>query len=164
VDTATTPVARQAEQMTREGVPSSRATLNRIFLRAGNLLSPLAHMILQRIVQSELVLADETPMRQQDQDSKGYFWVFSNEQLSAYVYSSSRSGETPKNVLGNSKGDLVVDGYTGYNQVTTPDKRRRSGCNAHYLESAVIWGNVDGGTDFPMYEDRARFRTQDNAV
>jgi transposase len=117
--------------MTREGVPSSRATLNRIFLRAGSLLSPLAHMILQRIVQSELVLADETPMRQQDQDSKGYFWVFGNEQLSAYVYSSSRSGETPKNVLGSSKGDLVVDGYTGYNQVTTPDKRRRSGCNAH---------------------------------
>jgi transposase len=125
------PVARQAEQMTREGVPTSRATLNRVFLRAGSLLSPIARWILQRIANSELVLADETPMRQQDQASKGYFWVFSNEQLTAYVYSASRSGETPKNVLGNSKGDLVVDGYTGYNQVTTPGKRWRSGCSAH---------------------------------
>ena len=125
------PVARQAEQMTREGVPTSRATLNRVFLRAGSLLSPIARWILQRIANSELVLADETPIRQQDQDSKGYFWVFSNDQLTAYVYSPSRSGETPKNVLGNSKGDLVVDGYTGYNQVTTPGKRWRSGCNAH---------------------------------
>ena len=124
------PVARQAEQMKRQGVPSSRATLNRIFLRGGTLLVPMANWIMQRIASSELVLADETPIRQQDQDGKGYFWVFGNGELTAYVYSPNRSGDTPKRVLGNSKGDLVVDGYTGYNQVTTPEKRRRSGCNA----------------------------------
>jgi transposase len=125
------PVARQAEQMKRQGVPSSRATLNRIFLRGGTLLAPMANWIMRRIASSELVLGDETPIRQQDQDGKGYFWVFSNGELTAYVYSPNRSGDTPKNVLGDSKGDLVVDGYTGYNQVTTPEKRRRSGCNAH---------------------------------
>jgi len=125
------PVARQAQQMTRQGAPANRATLNRVFLRAGEMLMPLANCILKQVASSDLVLADETPMRQQNQKSKGYFWVFSNEHLSAYVYSSNRSGDTPKEVLGNSQGDLVVDGFTGYNQVTTPDKRRRSGCNAH---------------------------------
>lgn len=125
------PVARQAEQMKRQGIPTSRATLNRIFLRGGTVLVPMANWILQQIASSELVNADETPIRQQDQDGKGYFWVFGNGQLTAYVYAPSRSGDTPKKVLGDSKGDLLVDGYTGYNQVTTPDKRRRSGCNAH---------------------------------
>ena len=129
--TDATPVARQAEQMKRQGIPSSRATLNRIFLRGGALLVPMADWIVQHIASSELVLADETPIRQQDQDGKGYFWVFGDGELTAYVYSPNRSGETPKRVLGDSKGDLVVDGYTGYNQVTTPQKRRRSGCNAH---------------------------------
>jgi len=125
------PVARQAQQLTRQGAPANRATLNRIFLSGGEMLLPIAHCILQRVASSDLVLADETPMRQQNQTSKGYFWVFSNEQLSAYVYSPNRSGDTPKRVLGDSQGDLVVDGFTGYNHVTTPGKRRRSGCSAH---------------------------------
>jgi transposase len=51
--------------------------------------------------------------------------------LVVYVYSDSRSGETPKKVLGGSSGQLVVDAYTGYNHVTKPDGRERGGCNAH---------------------------------
>ncbi len=34
-------------------------------------------------------------------------------------------------MLGESTGVLQVDGYTGYNQVTTPKKRKRAGCWAH---------------------------------
>jgi len=104
------PVARQAQQLTRHGAQANRATLNRTFLRAGEMLSPLAHCILQQVASSDLVLADETPIRQQNQTSKGYFWVFSNEMLSAYVYSPNRSGEAPMKVLGDSHGDLVVNG------------------------------------------------------
>ena len=48
-----------------------------------------------------------------------------------YVFSPSRSGETPCAVLGASKGTLVVDAYTGYNQVTKPADRERAGCLAH---------------------------------
>ena len=42
-----------------------------------------------------------------------------------------RAGETASRVLGDSEGVLVVDGYTGYNQVTLPGRRQRAGCNAH---------------------------------
>jgi transposase len=125
------PVARQAEQLRRQGVPTSRATLNRLFLQAGQVLAPVALRILSLIAESEIVLGDETPIRQQDQDGKGYFWTFGNGELVAYVYSSNRSGETPKKILGGTKGVLVVDGYTGYNVVTKPDGRARAGCNAH---------------------------------
>ena len=51
--------------------------------------------------------------------------------LIAYVFSPDRSGKTPSNVLGASTGTLVVDGYTGYNAVTTPEGRERAGCLAH---------------------------------
>jgi len=87
------PVARQAQQLTRQGAPANRATLNRIFLSGGEMLLPIAHCILQRVASSDLVLADETPMRQQNQTSKGYFWVFSNEHFRR-TYSALTAAET----------------------------------------------------------------------
>jgi transposase len=95
------------------------------------MLSPLAQLVLARIAAHEIVLGDETPMRQQDQPNKGYFWTFNNDALVAYVYSPNRSDETPRHVLGGTQGELVVDGYTDYNSVTTPDGRNRVGCNSH---------------------------------
>lgn len=46
----------------------------------------------------------------------------------AYRFSADRSGHTPIKVLDDSTGVLQVDGFTGYNHVTTPDKRDRAGC------------------------------------
>ena len=51
--------------------------------------------------------------------------------LIAYVFSRSRSGDTPVEVLGETKGKLVADAYSGYNKVTTPSGRERAGCLAH---------------------------------
>lgn len=58
-------------------------------------------------------------------------WTFNAGNLVVYRYAASRSGETPVQVLGGSQGMLVVDGYTGYNQVTKPEGRTRAGCLAH---------------------------------
>ena len=68
---------------------------------------------------------------------KGYIWTFlghddaDGADLIAYRYSDSRSGDTPCDVLGGTAGTLVVDAYTGYNRVTTPEGRVRAGCLAH---------------------------------
>ena len=48
-----------------------------------------------------------------------------------FVFSTSRSRETPEQVLGNTKGKLQVDGYGGYNSVSVPEGRERVGCIAH---------------------------------
>ncbi|MFB1485469.1 transposase, partial [Corallococcus sp. RDP092CA] len=48
-----------------------------------------------------------------------------------YRVSLGRAGKTPKDVLGGTRGALVVDGYTGYNAVTLPEGRMRVGCWAH---------------------------------
>ena len=34
-------------------------------------------------------------------------------------------------MLGDTLGELVVDGYSGYNRVTVPGRRERAGCLAH---------------------------------
>ena len=77
------------------------------------------------------VHADETSMRQQVIARRAYFWDFVTPDLIVYRYAPSRSGETPKQVLGESTGRLVVDQYTGYNAVTKPGRRLRAGCLAH---------------------------------
>ncbi len=46
-------------------------------------------------------------------------------------FSASRSGDTPKVVLGGTRGALTIDGYTGYNVVTDVEGRERAGCWSH---------------------------------
>jgi transposase len=49
----------------------------------------------------------------------------------AYVFSPSRSSETPERVLEGTAGKLVADAYKGYDRVTLPGRRVRAGCLAH---------------------------------
>jgi transposase len=84
------------------------------------------------------VLADETTQRVQAKGKTRTAWLWSfiardeaERELIAYVYSRSRSGETPVRVLEGTIGKLLVDGYEGYNKVTLPGGRERAGCWAH---------------------------------
>jgi transposase len=132
------PLYRLAKSYQREGVVIARTTLGDLFHAAARELAPLWERLLVKIAAGDIVLADETPIRVLDKGKtrKGYLWTFrtprdGNNELIAYCFSPTRSGETPKKVLGNSKGHLVVDGYSGYNQVSTPEYRIRVGCWAH---------------------------------
>ncbi len=67
-----------------------------------------------------------------DSTKRAFIWAFVTPELVVYRYSSSRSGDTAKQVLADSEGErLVVDQFTGYNAVTKPGKRTRAGCLAH---------------------------------
>lgn len=128
------PLYRLAKQFLRMGVPIVRSTLNDLFHRAADKLKPLYKRLLEIIAYSEIVQADETPMLMQRPNRKGYIWTFLTSDpcpLIAYRFAGSRSGETPSEVLGGTRGELVVDAYSGYNAVTQPDGRDRDGCLAH---------------------------------
>ena len=127
------PFYRLAQHLNRQGVPMSDAQLGQMFHRAAELLELLYKRMLVLIAMREVVQADETPIQVQAQGKtrKAYMWIFLAQNLLVYVFSPSRSGKTPSAVLGASQGTLVVDAYTGYNEVTTPDKRERAGCLAH---------------------------------
>jgi transposase len=125
------PLYRLAKQFARLGIPIARSTLTDLFHQVARQLAPLSARLVQLVAASEIVLADETPLKMQHPDKKGYVWTFIADNLIVYRFSPSRSGETPAAVLGDSTGALVVDMYTGYNEVTSTGKRTRSGCLAH---------------------------------
>lgn len=126
-------IERFARQLARIGVPVPASTLGNLFHRCAELLKPLYARLLAIIAAQAVVQADETRIQVQEKGAtrRAWVWTFLADDLVAYVFSASRSGDTPQKVLGASQGTLVVDGYTGYNQVCKPDNRQRAGCLAH---------------------------------
>lgn len=127
------PLYRQAKVLSRAGVPIARTTLGDLFHAAARATEPLYRRLLELIQFEDYVRADETPQRvlAEGKTRRAYVWTFRTDKLIAYVHSHGRSGETAVNVLGDTKGYLQVDGFTGYNSVTQPNRRTRVGCWAH---------------------------------
>jgi transposase len=99
--------------------------------RGAGELRPLYNAALALVPSAPDVHADETSTRQQDLERRSFIWSFVTRDLVVYKYAPTRSGDTPKAVLKNSTGRLVVDQHTGYNAVTKPGGRVRAGCLAH---------------------------------
>ena len=129
------PHHRLEKALARQGLHMSRQTMNGLFHRAAEVLEPIAALLVAMVATSDIVQADETPQRRQDTKKRAYLWTFlahlETAPVIAYRFSADRSGETPRELLGESKGFLVADQYSGYNPVLSPKSRRRSGCWAH---------------------------------
>jgi transposase len=132
------PLYRQAKAYRRAGVQVNDSTLGDLFHRTAELVEPLYDRLLKLISGKEIVLADETTQRVQAKGKTRTAWLWSfigrdelERELIAYVFTNNRSGETPVEVLGETKGKLVADAYSGYNKVTAPGGRERAGCLAH---------------------------------
>jgi len=126
------PTYRAEKHFARLGVPIARSTLGDLIHRAAEILAPLYDRLLARIVADAHCQADETSFRLLNRpDKRGFVWTFLAGKLIAYVFSGDRSGQTPARVLGGTTGSLVVDAYTGYNDVTDVDGRTRAGCWSH---------------------------------
>jgi transposase len=135
-----TPIYRIEKAMRRAGIPISRSTMNDLVLLAADVCEPLWRAALAEIRLDPHVQADETSFRTQTRVGRSFVWTFLSPIHTAYVFSASRSGDTPKQVLGRTKGSLTIDGYTGYNVVTDVDGRDRCGCWSHarrYLFDAL---------------------------
>ncbi len=132
------PLYRQAKAWRRAGVPVNDSTLGDLFHATARASNVLYERLLALIAVDPLVLADETKMPVQAKGKTRTAWIWDfiakdadEKTLIAYVFSNSRSGETPLRVLANTLGKLLVDGYTAYNKVTVPGGRERAGCHAH---------------------------------
>ena len=125
------PLYRLEKQYARSGVPIARSTMTDLFHRAAEILAPISQRILARVGRAPIVFADETSIKMLGSTKRAFVWVFLSDELVAFDFSTSRSGETPARVLGDSTGELLVDLYTGYNKVTAPGRRMRAGCLAH---------------------------------
>lgn len=136
------PINRLAKRLERAGTPISRSVLTDLWHRAAQLLLPIYDREMELISQSQYVNADETsqPVMDRDKCRRGFMWTFIAGKNIGYIYAPTRSGETASRFLAGTTGRLQVDGYTGYNAVTTPEGRDRDGCWAHvrrYFHKAV---------------------------
>jgi len=132
------PLYRQAKAYRRAGVQVNDSTLGDLFHRTAEIVEPLYERLLCLVAEKEIVLADETTQRVQAKQKTRTAWLWSfiardeaEKELIAYVFSPSRSGETPQRVLAGTAGKLVADAYKGYDKVTLPGGRERAGCFAH---------------------------------
>jgi transposase len=125
------PLYRQSKMFAREGLDVHRSVLIDLFHLAASLLEPLHTRMLELVKATRLVYADETSLKMQRVKKLGFIWTFATALYVTYVFSPDRSGKTPQRVLGGSTGLLLVDAYTGYNNVTIPEGRLRAGCNSH---------------------------------
>lgn len=147
------PLYRQAAAFRREGLHIARATLVGLFHATATVLAPLYERLLARVPGARVVFADETSLKMQRVEKLGFVWVFATDRDIAYVFSPSRSGDTPVAVLGDSTGVLVVDGYTGYNEVTVPARRTRAGCNGHARRKFANLDDDDAKRILERYEE-----------
>ena len=127
------PLHRMTNQFLRNNIQMSKSTLCDMFHRTAEQLKPLYLRLMEKIQQSELLNGDETriQVQQKGKARTAWMWTFLSATMIGFVFSYSRSGETPIQVLSGTTGKLQVDGYTGYNKVCLPDGRERVGCWAH---------------------------------
>jgi transposase len=146
------PIYRIERRFERLGIPMSRAAMNDLLHAAAELATPLIERLRSRIAALPIVLADETSMRMQQPRKRGFAWVFhghddvSDGELVLYIFAADRSGQTPAQLLGGTRGILVVDGYTGYNNVTDTEGRARAGCWCH-LRRKLFEARTAAGDD-----------------
>ena len=133
------PFYRLSKSFKRAGVLISDRTLGDMFHRAAEIMEPLYKRLMQRIAAQEIVQADETPvpMMAPEKTKRAFMWTFLAGALIGFRFAESRSGQTPVQVLGGTRGTLVVDAYSGYNEICLPEQRERCGCLAHLRRKFV---------------------------
>jgi transposase len=134
------PLYRQQDVLARHGISLARSTLCGWMAQCAQRLRPLVELMRQRIVQSPVINADETPVQVQDRtrDSTrtGYFWTYislGDHGYTAYDYRDSRSRDGPAEFLKDFRGYLQTDAYASYESVVLESSGRiiPVGCWAH---------------------------------
>ena len=138
------PLYRIAAMMVRAGCPIARSTLCDMFHRSAELLRLIYDRLLEYLRTEPLVHADETRLLVQAKGRclSGWIWAILSKRAVVYTFDTSRSGAVATRLLGGTQGDLVIDGYSGYNDVTDDDGRSRVGCRGHFRRKFFLAMNT----------------------
>lgn len=130
----TMPLYGSEKALERAGYPIARSTLCTMFHRVADQLRPIYEELRNVVRAGRYVHADETVQRVLDKEHclKGWMWVILSKQAVAYQYSDHRDSVTARDLLGNTTGNLTIDGYGAYNCLSEKSaKRERSACWGH---------------------------------
>ena len=133
------PFYRQIQMFKRDyNWKLSSSTLNDWFAACCTLLEPLYNEMLEIILLSGYIQADESPIKVQDSEKKGsthmgYQWVYSSpvDGITVFQYRKGRGMHGPKEMLSKYEGLLQCDGYKVYDKIGKKKQVTLVGCLAH---------------------------------
>ncbi len=117
------PLYRQERIFARAGFAIPRSTLAEWVGACGLHLQPLVDALRSTLLEHSVLHADETPVSMlapgKKKTHKAYVWAycttpFSDLKAVVYNFAPTRAGEHARNLLGDWKGKLVCDDYSGY--------------------------------------------------
>lgn len=109
------PLERQRKKMKNSGLIVSAKTLYSITEHLYNLLISLEEKNKRALFEGNYFCLDESPMSYyKDKKHKGQVWSLSNERGAYYQFEETRSGKVAKEMVGDFKGIVMTDGYSGY--------------------------------------------------
>ena len=167
------PLYRQHQRLQQAGIRLSRGTLTQWVHRAAELLEPIYYALLSSILQSWLLVMDETPLkagrREKGKLHKGYLWpIYGDQEEVAFPFSASRAQAVVREALGNFCGVLLTDGYSVYERFTQKvtsilhaqcwSHTRRQFEKAQGAEPRLVAEALDRIATF--YKEEARIREQ----
>jgi transposase len=125
-----TPLYRQAQILTRQGLELDRSTLADWVGRAAWWLAPLRERLLGTVIGSPVIFADDTVVPVLDpgrgRTKTGRLWAYARDgrpwgdptpPAVAYVYTEDRGGRHPTAHLESFRGVLQVDGYQSFDSL-----------------------------------------------
>ncbi|MFM2252632.1 MAG: hypothetical protein RJB68_969 [Pseudomonadota bacterium] len=133
------PLYRQESIFGRAGVAIARSTLAQWVGTCGVRLQPLVEAMKADILQHRVLHADETPVQMlkpgDGKTHRAYLWAYAPgafEDIKAVVYDfcESRAGEHARKFLGEWRGSLTCDDFSGYKALIASGVTE-VGCLAH---------------------------------
>jgi transposase len=132
------PLYRQEGIFKRFGVDLARSTMCDWMAAAAGLLAPIVQAMLRRVLLSEVVQTDDTPVPVQDHEGKGIktgrLWVQIGDHSNRYTvsdYTPDHSGEGPQRVFQGFTGYLQADAYSAYDALFADGTIIEVGCWMH---------------------------------
>lgn len=117
-------------------LPSS--TINDWFIACCTLLKPLYDLLVKKLLESNYLQADESPIKVLESEKKGathqgYQWVYRDplKGIVVFQYRKGRGANGPKEMLATFEGYLQTDGYIVYDKIAKTGKFELVGCWAH---------------------------------
>jgi transposase len=152
-----TPLYRQAQIFARHGIALERSTLAGWVGGACWWFESLHERLCRNVFASDHLFADDTPIPVLDpgrgRTKTGRLWVYARAQhgwggpappAAVYLFAPDRKAQRPASHLENFKGVLHVDGYAGFEQLTSNGDIILAACWAHTRRKFYEIAEADG--------------------
>jgi hypothetical protein len=146
------PLNRLEGILERLGADVTKQTMCGWVSQISDVLEPVEAAHWESILSSDVLQADETPVKVLDppkkECSRGYFWGYVGDRLElGFDFSMGRGSEAPLRALRGFRGSVLqVDGYSGYDPVERANPAMvRAGCMAHMRRKFYDARELDPG-------------------